>query len=230
MTFLLPPSDFSMTITESSHYNNPITVVGIQFCAPHPVDLIIVMNLKSLDEGNFSISDVNGNIVFKAKGTLLSFHDRHLLHDTKGDHLLSLRHKIMSLHSRWQVFKGDSSDSQHLLFSVKKSSWNSSWVLDVFMAANTKEEVCDFKIKGSWAERSCIIYIGDSKTIIAQMHKNNGVQSTEFGKGSFTVTVYPNVDYAFIAALIVITASFSRGSTSTSMDMGTIGCLCCSQF
>lgn len=39
----------------------------------------------------------------------------------------------------------------------------------MFLAANTKEEVPDFKIKGSWFERSCTIYLGDTSNIIAQV-------------------------------------------------------------
>lgn len=37
-----------------------------------------------------------------------------------------------------------------------------------------------------------------------QMHKKHTVQSIALGKDTFVVTVYPNVDYAFIVALIVI--------------------------
>lgn len=37
-----------------------------------------------------------------------------------------------------------------------------------------------------------------------QMHKKHTVQSVVLGKDTFTVTVYPNVDYGFITALIVI--------------------------
>lgn len=43
--------------------------------------------------------------------------------------------------------------------------------LDVFLATNTAENVPDFKVKGSWSERSCIIYLGLSNIIIAQVIK-----------------------------------------------------------
>ncbi|PON94385.1 LURP1-related protein domain containing protein [Trema orientale] len=46
------------------------------------------------------------------------------------------------------------------MFSAKKSSLiQFRTELDVFLAANTKEEVPDFKVKGSWFEKSCTIYI-----------------------------------------------------------------------
>lgn len=44
--------------------------------------------------------------------------------------------------------------------------------LDVFLAGNTKEDVCDFKVRGSWLERSCIVYAGESNNIVAQVIKN----------------------------------------------------------
>ena len=37
-----------------------------------------------------------------------------------------------------------------------------------------------------------------------QMHKKHSVQSIVLGKDKFTATVYPNVDYAFIVALVVV--------------------------
>lgn len=37
-----------------------------------------------------------------------------------------------------------------------------------------------------------------------QMHKKHSVESVFLGKDKFMVTVYPNVDYAFIVALIAI--------------------------
>lgn len=36
------------------------------------------------------------------------------------------------------------------------------------------------------------------------MHKRQTVQSVALGKESFTVTVHPNIDYAFVVALILI--------------------------
>ncbi|PON94383.1 LURP1-related protein domain containing protein [Trema orientale] len=184
---------------------NPIAVVGPQFCAPYPVDLIIAKKLMTLAEGSFAVTDVNGNVMFKVKGSVFSIHDRRLLVDGAGNPVISLRQKILTAHRRWQVYRGDSSDPKDLLFSVKKSSLiQFKTELDVFLAANTKEEVPDFKVKGSWFERSCTIYLGDTSNIVAQMHKKHSVGSILLGKDTFSVTVYPHVDYAFIVGLVVI--------------------------
>lgn len=36
------------------------------------------------------------------------------------------------------------------------------------------------------------------------MHKKQNIQSVLLGKDNFSITVYPNIDYAFIVAIIVI--------------------------
>lgn len=182
-----------------------IMVVGPQFLAPYPVDLVITKKLMTLAEGTFAVSDVNGNVMFKVKGSVFSLHDTRLLLDNASNPVVSLRQKILSAHRRWQVYRGESSDDSSKLFTVKKSSLlQFKTQLDVFLAGNTREELPDFKIKGSWFERSCTIYLGDTSTIIAQMHKKHSAKSILLGKDTFSVTVYPNVDYAFVVALVVI--------------------------
>jgi uncharacterized protein YxjI len=184
---------------------NPVAIISPQFCAPYPVDLTIVRKLLTVTEGNFAVTDVNGNVMFKIKGKFFSLRDRRVLLDAAGNPILTLQQKIMTAHRRWQVYRGDSTDEKNLLFSAKKSSLiQFKTALDVFLAANKKEDVCDFKIKGSWLERSCTMYLGDTSTIIAQMHRKHSVQSIVLGKDTFAVTVYPNVDYAFIVALVVV--------------------------
>ncbi|XP_022010286.1 protein LURP-one-related 15 [Helianthus annuus] len=184
---------------------NGITVVSPHFLAPYPVDLTIVKKLLTLSDGNFAITDVNGNVMFKVKGKHISLRDRRVLLDAAGNPILSFQKKLISVHNRWVVFRGDSSDSKDLIFTAKQSSLiQLKTSLDVFLGYNDKENVCDFKVKGSWFDRSCTIYAGDGATIIAQMHKKHTVQSIALGKDTFSVTVYPNVDYAFIVALVVI--------------------------
>ncbi|KAK0583898.1 hypothetical protein LWI29_004737 [Acer saccharum] len=206
---------------------NPVSIVGPQYCAPYPVDLAIVRKVMTITDGNFVVQDINGNVLFKVKGALMSIHDRHVLLDAAGKPLVTLRQKIMSAHDRWQVFRGESTDSKDLIFTAKRSSmFQLKTKLDVFLANNTKEEVCDFKVKGSWFERSCVVYAGESDTVVAQMHKKHTVQSILIGKDKFMVTVFPNIDYAFIIALIVILDAINKedsGSGSDSIDISGIG-------
>ncbi|KAL2509815.1 Protein LURP-one-related 15 [Forsythia ovata] len=129
---------------------NTIAVISPQFCVPYPVDLTIVRKLMTLSEGSFGVTDANGNIMFRVKGKLFSLHDRRVLYDSAGNPLITFQQKLLSAHRRWQVYRGESTDAKNLLFSVKKSSLlQFRTKLDVFLASNTAENVCDFRIEGS---------------------------------------------------------------------------------
>ncbi|CAA7389305.1 unnamed protein product [Spirodela intermedia] len=190
----------------------PIVVVGPQFCAPYPVDVIVTKKFLSITDGDFTVKDVEGNDLFRVKGVFLSMRDRRVLQDAIGNPLITMQEKVLTVHKRWKVFRGDSTDDSDLLFSVKKSSLlQLKTKLDVFLAAK-KEDVCDFSVKGSYFERSCTIYKGDSSVIVAQMKKKYTVKNVILGKDSFGVTIYPNVDHAFIVALIVILDEINKRS------------------
>ncbi|KAD6120312.1 hypothetical protein E3N88_11583 [Mikania micrantha] len=194
---------------------NPMAVVGPNFLAPRPVDLIID---KKLWNGNFTITDVNGNVVFKVKEKFMSLRERRVLFDAAGNPILSFQKKVMSFLESWQAFKGDSKDSKDKLFSVKRSSLFQIRVsLNVFLASNAQNPY-DFKVKGSWFGGSCTIYARDGTTIIAKMEKKHTVGSVLFGKDKFKVTVHPNVDYAFIVALILILST--AGSNNSGGQSG----------
>ncbi|GMN40498.1 hypothetical protein TIFTF001_009717 [Ficus carica] len=198
----------SAPLTADHQQAIPRDIIGPQYCSPnHRIDLAIVRKVSMMTGGNFAVTDVNGNIMFKVKG-VLSFRGRRVLLDATGNPIVTLRQKLMTMHARWQVFRGESTKSRDLLFSAKRTSifqWKWKTKLDVFLANNTEEEVCDFRIEGRWFENSCVIRAGESSTnILAQMQKKHTVQSVLFGKDNFMVTVYPNIDYAFIVALIVV--------------------------
>ncbi|XP_071741437.1 protein LURP-one-related 15-like [Rutidosis leptorrhynchoides] len=148
--------------------NSSSVVCSHEFVAPYQVDLTMVEKLSS-------ITDVNGNILFKVKSKRLSLRDRRVLADHAGNPVLSFHRKFLSVHDRWIAFRGDSSDSKNKIFSVKQSSFiQFKTSLDVFMGYNGNEHVCDFKvIKGSWFGNSCTIYAGNGTTIIAKMSKKH---------------------------------------------------------
>lgn len=83
--------------------------------------------------------------------------------------------QIMTAHSRWEAFRGESSDMRDHIFTAKKSSMiQLKTKLDVFLANNKDEHLCDFRVEGSWFERSCVIYAGESSTsIVAQVQQQN---------------------------------------------------------
>ncbi|CAL5076314.1 unnamed protein product [Urochloa decumbens] len=189
----------------------PVAVVSPQFCAPYVVPLTVTEKALSLSDGDFTVTDANGGVVLRVKGAFFSIHRRRVILDAAGQPILSMQQKVFSMHHRWEVFRGDSSNASDLLFKVKKSSIiQLKTELDVFLASNTAEEACDFKIKGSYFERSCAFYLGNSNTLIAQMNRQYTVSNVLRGKDTFGVTVFPHVDYVFIAALVVILDEINR--------------------
>ncbi|KAK6127415.1 hypothetical protein DH2020_038836 [Rehmannia glutinosa] len=194
-----------METSKGEGENNIITsVISKEFCVPEDVHLTIVRKLIACKDGNFVATDENENIMFKVIEKILSIHDRHVLLDAGGNPIVTFKKKKLSAHKRWQVFRGDSSDSADLIFSAKKSSLvQFKTELDIFLSGNEEENSWDFKVVGSWLERSCVIY-GKDSTPIAKMHKKHTLGSIVIGKDTFDVHVYPQVDNAFIVALVVI--------------------------
>ncbi|KAD3067607.1 hypothetical protein E3N88_35487 [Mikania micrantha] len=190
-----------------------MVVVDAQFIEPYTVDLAVqrkpaVANLN----GNFTIIDVSGNMMFKIKDTLFSFHDRHILYDANEKPVLTFKKKNMSAHDRWNVYWGESNNDQQIIFStVSNHMIQFKTHVKVFLANKTSgTDDCDFTIKGKWSKKNCKIYMGDSSTIIAQMDKMQPPANND----KFMVTISPKVDYAFVVALIAIIDAMETQSTT----------------
>ncbi|CAH9061542.1 unnamed protein product [Cuscuta europaea] len=208
-------------------------VIGPEFVAPYGVDLAFVRKVRILfQQEKFEVLGVDGNVIFKIKSNLFLNRDRILLLDAADNPVATLQQNLFSLHSRWKVFRGKSTDPKDLLFRLKKSSlFGFKTKLNIYLAANTKEEVCNFYMDGSWSRKSCMVHAhgggggGESSAIIAQMHKKHTTGSTAAGKVNFWMTVYPNVDYAFIVSLVVILEDIHRQRSNQQManqQMGNI--------
>ncbi|XP_057859565.1 protein LURP-one-related 15-like [Cryptomeria japonica] len=135
-------------------------------------EFTVQRNLPTFSGGDFTVTDANGNVVFKSSGKVLSLHRRRLLQGAAGNPLLTMEKKILTMHKRWRVFDGDSINGQNFAFSVKRSSvFQLKTSLDVFMSDNKDEKLCDFHVKSSYFNRSCKIYQGDR--VIAEVNSIN---------------------------------------------------------
>ncbi|CAN1758897.1 Protein LURP-one-related 15 [Linum perenne] len=125
---------------------------------------------------------------------------------------------------KWQVFRGESTELKDLIFSSKtefpaaKDKKTRAPVMEVFLGGlhdkqknMTKEKVgCDFKVQGNLSKGSFIVHEGSADTIVAQqVNKIDGE-----GKEKLVVRVYPNIDQAFMVALIVIMDTTNRAAGS----------------
>ncbi|KAK4342651.1 hypothetical protein RND71_038467 [Anisodus tanguticus] len=78
--------------------NNPIAVIGPQYCAPNEVDLVISRKVMTLTDGEFIVSDMNGNFVFKVRGQgALGWHNKRVILDAAGNLVVNLKEKVMVL-------------------------------------------------------------------------------------------------------------------------------------
>ncbi|CAJ2675080.1 unnamed protein product [Trifolium pratense] len=182
--------------------NQPKTaIIGPQYCAPatHPVDLIITRDISLRD--NFTIKDINKNVVFKVKSplaTILTPRQHRFLYDANRNLILHLQESLLVKDS-WKAFRGESIEPKHLIFRKKRSSLlQLKTKLNVFSASNNTG-VCDFTVKGSFFGLSWKVYSGNSNIVVAKIIKLGGI----FSREKFIVNICPNIDCAFIVALIV---------------------------
>ncbi|CAL5066321.1 unnamed protein product [Urochloa decumbens] len=198
----------------------PVAVVSPQYCARRTVPLTVTkMPTMTFNGGDFTVTDDDANdgaAVLLVEGVWFSAGSCRVLHDAAGRPILTMERerKLFSMHRTWKVFRGDSTSSRDLLFTVKKTSiFQLKTSVGVFLAENTSEEACDFMIEGSYCfdfEGSCAFYHGNSNTMIAQMKREFSMLNVLLGKDTYSVTVFPNIDYVFITALVVILDDIDR--------------------
>ncbi|XP_052729657.1 protein LURP-one-related 15 isoform X2 [Vigna angularis] len=120
--------------------------------------------------------------------------DNFTVTDTNGNIVFTVKSNLVSIvKPRKHSFLFDSHGNPivHLRRSLRLK-------FDVFLANNVTD-VCDFKIKSSWSGR-WDVYIGDSNILVAQINTKLG---TMFSREKYMVSVFPNIDHAFIVALIL---------------------------
>lgn len=78
--------------------------------------------------------------------------------------------QLLAANDSWEAFRGESKEPKDLIFTRKRSSLiQLRTKLNVFLANNTTQ-VCDYKVKASLSGHSWDVYIGDSDTVVAQVH------------------------------------------------------------
>ncbi|KAK7374030.1 hypothetical protein VNO80_07453 [Phaseolus coccineus] len=197
--------------TPSSPMANPVSVINPFYCFPHPVTLQI-----NTEKG--ATYNENDDRLFYTDDTFFTLHNRRVLYDDAENPIVTLYNKMVSLHGRCKVFRGESTNPSELLFSVKKIKKSPGITkLNVFLANNQgkKKRKSDFRVIIYGSKRSCIVYAGESPNIVAKMENNGG----------FNVEVNPNVDYAFIVVLLMIVKDMKCSDESKEAINKTISAL-----
>ncbi|KAG2544925.1 protein LURP-one-related 15-like [Panicum virgatum] len=184
-----------------------LAVVDARFCAADAASLAVAKAL-SMSGSDFAVTDAaTGALVLRVDGVLFSLRRRCVLVDADRRPVLTVQESALMLSTRWKVFRGDSTNRRDLLFTVVKPSviqLRGPTKVNVFLASNDAEQACDFRITGSYHDGACAVSLGDSDTVIAKIDRRFSVVSALLGKNTYSVTVNPGIDYAFIVALVVI--------------------------
>lgn len=184
-----------------------LAVVDARFCAAGAATLAVAKAL-SMSGSDFAVTDAaTGAPVLRVDGVLFSLRRRCVLVDADRRPVLTVQESALMLNTRWKVFRGDSTRRRDLMFSVVKPSviqLRGLTKVSVFLASNDAEQACDFRITGSYHDGACAVSLGDSDTVIAKIDRRFSVVSALLGKNSYSVTVNPGIDYAFVVALVVI--------------------------
>jgi uncharacterized protein YxjI len=70
-------------------------VVGEQYVTPYDAQLSIVRKALQIEDGNFTITDSDSNVLFKLKEKLVSLSDKKTLYDGTDTPVLSLKKKVI---------------------------------------------------------------------------------------------------------------------------------------
>ncbi|TVT97923.1 hypothetical protein EJB05_56794, partial [Eragrostis curvula] len=161
--------------------------------------------------GGYTVTDAGGHVVLRMDVPLFIFSGHRILLDAAGLPHDASRRQWGGI--TWYVFRGNSNNTKDLLFTARASSRRRPLTqigLDIFLAANEVQKVADFKIKGN-CYKSCYFDVGNSDTMIASKlaicnvyHVLQMNRMKSIGMPMFGVTVFPHIDHAFIAALVVI--------------------------
>ncbi|KAK9054892.1 hypothetical protein SSX86_025971 [Deinandra increscens subsp. villosa] len=176
----------------------PVVVVDQKYCSNCAMQLMFEKNRQVEDK--FKISDDDGNILFKASKKKHGFR---VMVDESGEPVISFTTKHISIHRRRQAYKGDHHE-HHRLFSVKKTRGRKSLRYDVYMASNMTESTFNYRVYDNFKDGTSIIFAQDKTTVLAQLHTQVIRQKTVKAEDKFSVSLSPNVDKAFVSALLII--------------------------
>ncbi|XP_057454172.1 protein LURP-one-related 12-like [Lotus japonicus] len=153
----------------------------------------------------FTVYDCKGQLVFRfdCYGPSTRDKDELVLMDPQGHSLLTLRRKKPSLHQRWEGFRGERTDGDKPMFSVKRSSiiGRSRTTLTVEVYDNPGVE---YLIEGCFPQRCCKIYNSTRKLVAEIRRKVDPTTSVMLGKEVFMLCVQPGFDGSFAMGLVLV--------------------------
>ncbi|KAL8255035.1 hypothetical protein R6Q59_033256 [Mikania micrantha] len=182
----------------------PVVIVDQKYCSHYPMQLNFEKNHDAEDK--FKISDDDGNVLFRARKKKHGYRN---MVDESDKTVISFTTKQFSMHRRRQAYKGDHHE-HHRLFTVKKTRGYKSFRFDVYLTSNMTESTFNYRVYDNYKDGTSIIFAQDKSTVLAQLHTQVTHQKTMKPQEKFSVSVSPNVDKAFVSALLIIREEVRR--------------------
>ncbi|CAN1325600.1 Protein LURP-one-related 14 [Linum perenne] len=180
-----------------------VSVVGDGYCFPYCKELVVKKTIKGLSNAQFEVFDPCGNLLLRVEGGVWNLRMKRVFRDPSGFPLLTLYGKSITFWHKWSAYANDDIPDDNLLFTVKQSHpLQIKKDLNVYLSKTGLVDAPDFNVTGSYTSLSFKVYKGHR--ILAEVKHNFTLESFYKGKERFTIKVYPEVDYAFIIALLVI--------------------------
>ncbi|XP_071698604.1 protein LURP-one-related 15-like [Rutidosis leptorrhynchoides] len=176
----------------------PVVIVDQKYCANYPLQLTFEKNHEVEDK--FKISDDDGNVIFKARKKK---NGCRVMVDESDQPVISFTTKHITMHRRRQAYKGDHHEHKRL-FTVKKTRGYKSLRYDVFMTSNLTESTFNYRVYDNFKDGTSIIFAQDKTTVLAQLHTQVTRKKEVKKEDKFSVSVSPNVDKAFVSALLIV--------------------------
>lgn len=108
-----------------------------------------------------------------------------------------------SLHQRWEGFKGERTEGDKPMFSVKRSSIIGRSKTSVAVEVYDKPGV-EYVIEGCFPQRCCKIFNAARKLVAEIRRKVDPTTSVMLGKEVFMLCIQPGFDGAFAMGLVLV--------------------------
>ncbi|XP_024015056.1 protein LURP-one-related 9 [Eutrema salsugineum] len=188
-----------------------VSVVEEMFCNPYITELMVRRRRESLKRDRYDVYDLSDNLIFTIDGGTWNIRRKRVLRDATGIPLLSMRTKgLVTMRYKWEVYKGESTESEDLLFSAREQNlFSFKTSLNIYLppqqpSTDITSIEPDFRTSGRYIGSSFKLFEPIHNTLLAEVVHDFSWGGLIIGNYSFKVRVNPYVDFAFVIALLVI--------------------------
>ncbi|KAI5919057.1 DUF567-domain-containing protein [Camillea tinctor] len=179
-------------------YPTPMGIIP-HFITQQSETLILKEKMISLSGDSFDVKTVSGQPIFKVEGSTFSLSGRKKVLDMQGNHLFTIRKKLIALHATYYA----EDPNENVVFELKgKFSIGSSKSIGTFKSVGGKQE--SLLMKGDFFDRKADITDEATKQPVAHIDRQFfNMRELVGGQQTYAVTIAPNVDMSIIVAMCI---------------------------